>query len=102
MNIKQGDTVQVIAGKDKGKKGKVLEAFPRDDMVVVENVHLKKKHVKDRGKNKGGIIEVQRPIHVSNVMIVDPKENKPTRVKKQKDEKKGKFVRATVKSGTTL
>ncbi len=103
MKIKKGDTVTVIAGKDKGKTGTVLEAFPAREQVVIEGVHAAKKHQKPRGQDKkGGIIDVTRPIHVSNVMLQDPKEKKPTRVGKQFDEKKKKFVRVAKKSGTTL
>ena len=85
MKIKKGDTVVVIAGKDKGAKGKVIAAYPRRDKVIVEGVNRVKKHTKviqqgGRGGTTGGIITTEAPIHVSNVMLVDPRDDKPTRV----------------------
>ena len=84
MKIKKGDLVQVITGKDKGKQGKVIAAFPREDRVLVEGVNRVKKHIKagqtQRGSKTGGIITTEAPIHVSNVMLVDPTSKKPTRV----------------------
>ncbi len=83
MKIKQGDLVQVIAGssKDKGKQGKVIKTFAKKDRVVVEGVKMITKHVKpSQSNNEGGIITIEAPIHVSNVMIVDPKSKKPTKV----------------------
>ena len=83
MKIKKGDTVIVIAGKDKGAKGKVLAAFPREQKVLVEGVNRIKKHERirttQRGAKTGGIITQEAPIHVSNVMILDS-DGKPTRV----------------------
>ena len=102
MKIKKGDTVVVITGKDKGKKGTVLRALPRRSLVVVEGVNLKKKHVKPQGRKHGGIVDIQHPIHVSNVMLVDPKTGAPTRVGKKFDEKKGVWVRVAKKSGSVL
>lgn len=101
MKIKKNDTVQVIAGKDKGKTGKVLVAFPTDDTVLVEGVNVVKKAVKQTKTEKGGFKDVTRPIHVSNVMLVDPKENKPTRVGVITKED-GTRVRVAKKSGTEL
>jgi len=72
MKIKKNDNVIVIAGKDKGKKGKVVQAFPKMDMVLVEGVNIKKKHQKSRsaaGAGKGQVVEVAHPIHVSNVKL---------------------------------
>ncbi|NBD74284.1 50S ribosomal protein L24 [Patescibacteria group bacterium] len=103
MKIKKGDTVTVIAGKDKGKTGVVQEALPATEQVLVEGVNVMKKHQKPRGQDKkGGIIDVTRPIHVSNVMLQDPKEKTPTRVGKQFDEKENAYVRVAKKSGATL
>jgi large subunit ribosomal protein L24 len=80
MKIKKGDLVQVITGKDKGKQGKVVVAFPREDRVIVEGVNRVKKHVKagqtQRGSKTGGIITTEAPIHVSNVMLVVEKDGK--------------------------
>lgn len=101
MNIKKGDTVIVITGTDKGKKGKVLKAFPVEMRIVVEGVNMKKKHQRPSKSNqKGQVIERTLPIHVSNVMVVDPSSGKGSRVgKKMIGEKR---VRIARKSGSTL
>lgn len=81
MHVKKGDTVQVISGKDKGKQGVILKAMPSKNRVVVEGVNVIKKHAKPSQANpQGGILEIEAPIHVSNVMPLDPKTGKPTRV----------------------
>lgn len=81
LSVKKGDRVEVIAGKDKGKRGKVLRVIPAEERVVVEKVHMIKRHTKPTQKNpQGGIIEREAPIHVSNVMVVCPSCNQPTRV----------------------
>ena len=81
MNIRKNDTVLVIAGKDRGKKGKVRKSLPRDDKVIVEGVNMIKRHSKARGAaRQAGIIELEAPLNVSNVMLVCNKCNKPTRV----------------------
>jgi large subunit ribosomal protein L24 len=83
MKVKKGDTVVVIAGKDKGAKGKVIQAYPERDRVLVEGVNRIKKHTRisqtQRGAQSGGIVTQEAPIHVSNVMVVDS-DGKPTRV----------------------
>jgi large subunit ribosomal protein L24 len=83
-NIKKGDLVQVITGKDKGKKGKVIAVIVETDKVLVEGVNQIKKHTKvgtsTRGARTGGIVTQEAPIHVSNVMLVDPTDDRPTRV----------------------
>ena len=72
MKIKKGDTVKVISGKDRGKSGKVLRAFPNEDLVVVEGVNVKKRHQRaTKANQKGQIIDKTMPVHVSNVMLVD-------------------------------
>jgi large subunit ribosomal protein L24 len=80
MKIKKGDLVQVITGKDKGKQGKVVVAFPREDRVIVEGVNRVKKHIKagqtQRGSKTGGIITTEAPIHVSNVALVVEQDGK--------------------------
>ncbi len=82
MKIRKNDTVLVIAGKDKGKKGKVRKAMPRDQKVIVEGVNMIKRHSRARrAARQAGIIELEAPIHVSNVMLVCSKCNKPTRVR---------------------
>ncbi|HRI47101.1 MAG: 50S ribosomal protein L24 [Ignavibacteriaceae bacterium] len=93
MKIRKNDNVMVVAGNDKGKTGKVLKVFPKDSRVIIEGVNIRKRHTKPSQKNQqGGIIEKEAPIHVSNVMILDPKSNEPTRVGSQiiLDEKTGK------------
>jgi len=90
----------VIAGKDRGKTGVVSEAFPQSDSVVVEGVNLRKKHIRARGDKPGQVVEKVHPIHVSNVMLVDPKTGKRTRVGIVK--KDGKQVRMAKKSGQEL
>jgi large subunit ribosomal protein L24 len=81
MNIRKNDTVLVIAGKDRGKKGKVRKALPRDDKVVVEGVNMIKRHSKaGRTASQAGIIELEAPLDASNVMLVCNKCNKPARV----------------------
>jgi len=104
MKIHKGDNVIVIAGKDKGKTGKVVHALPQTLQVVIDGVNMLKRHrrTKKNDKQGGGIIEFAAPIHVSNVQLVDPKTNKPTRIGVTKDEKTKKNVRVAKKSGTTL
>lgn len=81
MKIKKDDQVLIISGKDKGKKGKVLEAFPRDKKIVVENVNIAKKHHRPKQQGeKGQIIEMPQPIDISNVKLICNKCGKPTRV----------------------
>ena len=81
MHVKKGDTVQVMSGKDKGKQGVILKAMPSKNRVVVEGINVIKKHSKPSQANpQGGILEIEAPIHVSNVMPLDPKTGKPTRV----------------------
>lgn len=101
MHVKKGDKIQVISGKDKGKQGVILFALPKEDRVIVEGVNIVKKHAKpSQGNPQGGIIEQEAPIHVSNVMPLDPKTNEPTRVgHKVIDSKK---VRIAKKSGEEL
>jgi large subunit ribosomal protein L24 len=101
MKIKKGDKVIVVSGKDKGKKGSILRVFPSEGKVIVEGVNIIKKHQRANQQNrKGQIIEKSVPMHTSNVMVVDPKDGKPTRIRIQRDG--GKRTRVTVKSGTKL
>ncbi|OCA91663.1 50S ribosomal protein L24 [Pseudobacillus wudalianchiensis] len=101
MNVKKGDKVMVITGKDKGKTGIVLAAFPKKDRVLVEGINIVKKHAKPSQVNpQGGIISQEAPIHASNVMLLDPKTNEPTRVGYKVVD--GKKVRVAKKSGETL
>jgi large subunit ribosomal protein L24 len=81
MKIKKGDKVRVLAGKDRGKEGVVMFAFPVKNTVIVEGVNLAKKHQRPQGENQvGGIIDRDMPMHVSNVAMISPKDGKPTRV----------------------
>src|SRR5688572_18120068 len=101
MKIKKGDTVLVIAGKDKGARGKVIQAYPARDRVLVEGVNRIKKHTRvtqnQRGAQSGGIVTQEAPIHISNVMLIDS-DGKPTRVgKKVTDD--GKRVRISRRTG---
>ena len=87
MNFKVGDKVVVIAGKDKGKEGKIIKTLKNDNKVVVEGINMVTKHVKPSAQNEnGGIIKVEAPIHASNVMILDPKTKKRTRIAHEIDE----------------
>lgn len=101
MKIKQGDKVIVLTGKDKGKKGEVLKAMPKESRVIVQGVNVVKKHNKPSQLSAGGIEEKELSIHVSNVALVDPKEDKPTRVG-YTTLKSGKKVRVAKKSGETM
>jgi large subunit ribosomal protein L24 len=104
MKIKKGDTVQVIAGKDKGAKGKVIQSYPDRDRVLVEGVNRIKKHTRvtqnQRGAQSGGIITTEAPIHVSNVMLVGD-DGKPTRVGRSAGED-GKRVRVSRRTGKEI
>ena len=102
FHIKKGDLVYVNAGVDKGKQGKVLEMFPDQERAIVEGINMVSKHTKPNAKNpQGGIIKKEAPIHISNLNIVDPSTNKPTRVGRKLNDK-GKLVRYAKKSGEIL
>jgi len=99
MKIRKDDNVIVIAGNNKGKKGKVLKVFPKENRVIVEGVNIQKRHTKPNQANpQGGIIEKEASINASNVMVLDPKSNEPTRVGKKIiiDDKTGKKRSARV------
>jgi large subunit ribosomal protein L24 len=105
MHIKKGDMVEIVAGNDRGVRGEVIRVIPRDDRVVVKGVNMVKKHQKPRqgGRSQvqGGIIEFEAPIHVSNVMLIDPESDRPTRVGIRVDEN-GNKVRFAKRSGRDL
>ena len=99
MKIRKNDNVMVIAGNDKGKTGKVLKVFRKDNRVIVEGINLRKRHTKPSQNNpQGGILEKESPIHFSNVMLIDPNNSKPTRLGSQiiLDEKTGKKKRVRI------
>ena len=105
--IRRDDTVIVISGKDRGKTGKVLRVDPKRERVIVEGLNIVKRHqrpqqVRDaqRAETVGGVIEKEGPIHISNVMLVDPKDNKPTRVGIVREN--GERHRVAKRSGTKL
>ena len=101
LTIRKGDRVHVIAGKDKGKEGKVLRSIPEKESVVVENVSMIKKHTRPSQKNQqGGIIEMEGTIHVSNVKLVCPNCGQPTRVARRRDD--GVRIRTCKKCGKDI
>jgi large subunit ribosomal protein L24 len=101
QKIKTKDKVVVLSGKDKGKTGEVVKVFPKEERVVVSGVNVVKKHTRPSARSQGGIVEIEAPIHVSNVAHVDPKDGKPTRVgfKVLED---GRKVRVAKRSGETI
>ena len=105
MKIKKGDTVQVLTGKDRGLRGKVIVAYPKDDRVLVEGANRIKKHTKQaqsaRGSQTGGIIETEASIHVSNVAFIHPKTGKPGRLGYRVNDE-GKKVRVVRSAGNEV
>ena len=101
FKIKKGDKVVVIAGKDKGKQGDVLQIITDENRAVVSGINVAKRHTKAQGANEGGIINKNMPIHISNLALRDPKDGKPTRVGRKLNEK-GKLVRYAKKSGEEI
>jgi len=106
LHVRKGDMVLVLSGNDAGKKGKVLKTFPERNRVVIEGVAFMKRHTKPNPKvPQGGIVEKERTIHASNVMVIDPKTNKPTRIGyRTLSDTEGKKlrVRYAKKSGETI
>ncbi|HEY1356849.1 MAG TPA: 50S ribosomal protein L24 [Thermoleophilaceae bacterium] len=107
MRIRKDDTVKVMSGKDRGKTGRVLRTDPKHQRVYVEGMNVQKRHTRprslrdtQRSQEIGGIIEAEGPIHVSNVMLVDPKSGDPTRVGVRREG--GRRVRVAKKSGTDI
>ena len=101
MHFKTGDKVVVISGKDKGKEGNIIKVLRNENRVVVEGVNIVKKHIKGNGQQAGSITEVEAAIHASNVMIIDPKTKKPTRIGHEIN-KDGKKIRVSKKSNSSL
>ena len=102
LHIKKGDTVVVITGNYKGQKGRVLEVIKKNDRAIVEGVNLVKKHTKPNAQNpQGGIVEQEASIHISNLMLVDPKSGERTRIGRRENDK-GKLIRYSKKSGEEI
>ena len=102
MKLKVGDKVKVIAGSSKGKEGKITKTLKDENRVIVEGVNIVKKHKKGNGQETGGILEVEAPINASNVMLIDPKSKKVTRIGYKKDEKSNKKIRISKKSNEKI
>ena len=101
LHVKKGDMVMVIAGDDKGKIAKILKVYPEKNRAIVEGVNVNKKHTKPNAKHpQGGIIEQEASIHISNLMLVEDKT--PTRIGRRINEKTGKLVRYSKKSGEEI
>jgi large subunit ribosomal protein L24 len=107
LKIRRDDTVRVIAGKDRGRTGRVKSVDPKKQRVYVEGINIVKRHIKprtlrdtQRAQEIGGIVEMEGPIHVSNVMLIDPETNEPTRVSIKREG--GRRVRVAKKSGKEI
>jgi large subunit ribosomal protein L24 len=102
LHVKKGDTVIVITGDNLGSKGRILEIDRKTEKAIVEGVNLIRKHTKPNSKHpQGGIIEKEAPVHISNLMLVDPKTGKPTRIGRKLNAE-GKLVRYSKKSGEEI
>ena len=102
MNVRKGDKVRVIRGAFAGKEGTVLRAIPKENRVVIEGVNLRKRHTRPSNTNpEGGIISFEAPIHASNVMLIDPSNDEPTRTRRRADSA-GRKERISVKSGNSI
>jgi large subunit ribosomal protein L24 len=100
-DITRGDTVQVIRGDDKGKRGKVLQVLPKKGMIKVEGINIVTRHLRPTQTREGGIVRNEAPFPVSKAMLVDPKSGEPTRVRHRKDSD-GRSERIAVKSGQAI
>ena len=102
-HIKKGDTVKVIAGNSKGQEGKIIEVLVAKSRALVEGVNMVSKHTKPNAANpQGGIVKQEASIHISNLMVVDPKSGEATRIGRKLDEKTGKLTRYSKKSGEVI
>jgi large subunit ribosomal protein L24 len=97
LHITKGDTVQVLSGDDKGKRGRVLRVIPKTGRIVIEGVNVVKRHRRATPTSEGGIVSFAAPIHHSKAMLIDPKSGEPTRIRRRKD-KDGTLERIAVKS----
>ncbi|KRO55463.1 MAG: 50S ribosomal protein L24 [Cryomorphaceae bacterium BACL11 MAG-121001-bin54] len=103
IKIIKNDTVIVTTGNSKGVKGKVIKVYPKENKAMVEGANLISKHTKPNAANpQGGIIKQEAKIHISNLMLIDPKSGKPTKVGRTRDEKTGKLVRVAKKTGEVI
>ena len=100
LKLKKGDQVVVIAGAYRGQKGEILEVLPKKNRAVVQEVNIVKKHQRPTNDNPGGINEIAAPIHLSNLMLIDPKTGEPTRIGRKVVD--GKIVRYSKKSGEII
>lgn len=100
LSIKKGDRVMVIAGSNKGETGEIKLVLPKDNRAIVEGLNMVKKHTKATQDSPGGINEIEAPIHISNLMLIDPKSGQPTRVGRKLVD--GKLVRYSKKSGEII
>ena len=102
LHVKKGDTVLVLSGNDKGKRGKVMSVDVKSQRAIVEGIRMMSKHTRPNAEHpQGGIIKQEAPIHISNLMVVD-NEGNPTRVGRKLDEKTGKLVRYSKKNGEII
>lgn len=101
VHVKKGDRVIVLSGSDKGKEGEVLRVFPKKYRAIVDNINMVKKHMKPTQENAGGIVDQAAPIHISNLMVVDPKTSTPTRIGRKKDDN-GKLKRFSKRTGEII
>lgn len=105
LHVKKGDNVKVIAGNEKGKEGRVLAVFPQRERVLVEGINMRVHHDKPSQENpQGGRVEREVPIHISNVMVIDPTTGEPTRIgrKRIEEDGKGRWVRYSKSSGEII
>ncbi|MEO0896068.1 MAG: 50S ribosomal protein L24 [Bacteroidota bacterium] len=103
FHIKKGDMVRVLSGKDRGAEGRVMVMLPKENKAIVEGVRIVHKHTKPNQANpEGGIIETEAPIHLSNLMLIDPTTKQPTRVGRKKNEEGKGWVRYSKKSGELI
>lgn len=102
LHIKKGDMVYVLTGAYRGSKGKVLEVMPSENRAIVEGINLISKHMRPNAQHtQGGIVKLEAPIHVSNLMLIDPSSGKPTRIGRRRNEQ-GKLVRYSKKSNKEI
>ena len=103
LHIKKGDTVKVIAGNSKGQEGNIIEVLVAKSRALVEGVNMVSKHTKPNAANpQGGIVKQEASIHISNLMVIDPKSGEATRIGRKLDEKTGKLTRYSKKSGEVI